>query len=147
MSDLLNKFATQVKEVIPKEAPKEDDDEAETEPIEDGRLGEASANRPSRQDVPKPKPEQTLTRLERRRIAERHRREQRKEEVERLRRSQIKGCEVILFNINGKISRRELANEKDYLDLIEDMLGTLKDNELLHDFDMAPLRHHKPLDS
>ena len=140
MSDLLNKFATQVKEAMPKEEPKEDeenDSDEETVPI-------AENTRPS---PSKGKPEQTLSRLERRRIADRHRREQRKEEVERLRRSQIKGCEVILFNINGKISRRELVNEKDYLDLVEDMLGTLKDNELLHDFDVAPLRRHKPLDS
>ena len=68
-------------------------------------------------------------------------------EIARLRAQQIRGCELILFNINGVINRLEIDTEQKYVQAIENLVGTLKDNQLLSDYDLAPLRAHKPLDS
>ena len=57
-----------------------------------------------------------------------------KERLEALRNNQIKGANIILFNVNGKIRQIKVTNEAEYLKFIEDLLGTLKDNSLLTDF-------------
>ena len=77
----------------------------------------------------------------------RERNERKKAEIARLRAQQIRGCELILFNVNGVIRRLEIDTEEKYIQTLENLVGTLKDNELLNDYDIAPLRPHKPLDS
>ena len=77
----------------------------------------------------------------------RERNEKKKAEIARLRAQQIRGCELILFNVNGVIRRLEIDTEEKYIQTLENLVGTLKDNELLNDYDIAPLRPHKPLDS
>ena len=77
----------------------------------------------------------------------RERNETKKAEIARLRAQQIPGCELILFNVNGVIRRLEIDTEEKYIQTLENLVGTLKDNELLNDYDIAPLRPHKPLDS
>ena len=76
----------------------------------------------------------------------RERNEKKKAEIARLRAQQIRGCELILFNINGVINRLEIDTEEKYVKALENLVGTLKDNDLLSDYDIAPLRPHKPLD-
>ena len=57
-----------------------------------------------------------------------------KERIAALKENQVRGCKVFLFNINSKIRSVEITNEDDYRKFIEDLLGTLKDNQLLNDF-------------
>ena len=60
--------------------------------------------------------------------------QRKKERIVALKNNQVHGCKVILFNINSKIHLVDVASEADYRKLIEDLLGTLKDNELLSDY-------------
>ena len=57
-----------------------------------------------------------------------------KERLEALKNNQVRGSQVILFNINSKIRAVDIVTEDDYRKLIEDLLGTLKDNQLLSDY-------------
>ena len=57
-----------------------------------------------------------------------------KQRLNELRANQIKGARVILFNITGSIRQIDVATEDDYKQVLTDLLGTLKDNELLTDF-------------
>ena len=70
--------------------------------------------------------------LKRQRAREAYQRK--KERIVALKNNQVHGCKVILFNINSKIHLVDVASEADYRKLIEDLLGTLKDNELLSDY-------------
>lgn len=61
-----------------------------------------------------------------------------KEKLLALRANQVHGCELVLFNINNKLRKITIQSEKEYLNLIEDLIGTLKDNEMLSDYLLTP---------
>lgn len=61
-----------------------------------------------------------------------------KEKLLALRANQIHGCELVLFNINNKLRKIIIQSEKDYIKLIEDLVGTLKDNQMLADYLLTP---------
>ena len=61
-----------------------------------------------------------------------------KERLEALKNNQVRGSQVILFNITSKIRAIDIVTEDDYRKLIEDLLGTLKDNQLLSDYLVQP---------
>ena len=72
--------------------------------------------------------------LDKKKESNKRRYQRSKEKLLALRANQIHGCELVLFNINNKLRKIQIQSEKDYLNLIEDLLGTLKDNQMLSDY-------------
>ena len=57
-----------------------------------------------------------------------------KERLKTLEDNQIKGADIILYNLNGKLREIKIQCESDYKQFIDDLLGTLKDNEMVSDY-------------
>ena len=52
-----------------------------------------------------------------------------KNEMERLKNTQIRGSELLLVSQNGDMTSRQLVTEDDYLDMMEGFLQALKEKQ------------------
>lgn len=80
---------------------------------------------------------QKQSRAEHHRIYQRAWNKKRKEQFEELKKNQIKGVQITLLNINNKLRNITIKNENDYLKLLDDLLATLRDNQLINDYSVA----------
>ena len=86
------------------------------------------AREPSSED--KEKPESNVNhKREHAKIYQRQYRMKQKNEMERLKNTQIRGSELLLVSQNGDMTSRQLITEDDYLDMMEGFLQALKEKQ------------------
>ena len=76
-------------------------------------------------------------RNEHHRIYQRAWNKKRKEQFEELKKNQIKGVQITLLNLNNKLRNITIKNENDYLKFLDDLLATLRDNQLINDYTLS----------
>ena len=128
--------------------------ESDDEPVVDEETNETTANESEAQKLgdflakPKIKPAEQcdtndtskeLSRRERRNAYQRQWNARKKLEFEELKNKQVKGVKIILLNVNNTIRSLTIKSEDEYIKFVDDLLDTLRANQILNDFEISNL--------
>ena len=110
----------------------EHESESEREESNEEQKEEPEHHSPAREasSEDKDKPESNVNhKREHAKIYQRQYRMKQKNEMERLKNTQIRGSELLLVSQNGDMTSRQLVTEDDYLDMMEGFLQALKEKQ------------------
>ena len=106
---------------------------------ENNKLGDfISETKEAKFEMSEIRPTDTTTkRREYKRNYQKEWRKRRSQELEELKTKQIKGAQICLLNINNKLRNISVQSEQEYIDFLDDLLATLRDNGLINDYSLT----------